>query len=443
MLAPTVLMRPERSDGFTGGRLAAEVAAELRAMGWTASTRELPPYPSHTPETGSAVFVEIAGRARPLALAETWRVAAYPPLTLPRSKWEWLPTRPAVPPRAIAEGLGGIARSWESTPEQIGVLDVLFAALEGLPPVEGGWRALLLERVWIGVERGLDRGPDVARIEIEGHDIVLSWGTREPARRPLRTRADLDRALPELAAGAAAYLEEVDAFLDRRRRLEAFVERLCVELGTRHLPPVGAWRLDPERGFQSSLARPRAWLRWGGDGYGSAFDVSDDSEDAVRIDGVAFPRGTPLAAIADHVAAQSRRAPDFWLRNGARYRLKKPLHGLEAGAVVHYRALTGTTPNWDYEEFVSGEGKTLALGGPSSPDGDVLGHLEDWFQPLDDYWALLAPEKATERRIASLVAISRELLTHGAFEAAEARRQEASTLDPGRSAPIWTRSEEG
>jgi tetratricopeptide (TPR) repeat protein len=64
------------ADDFQGAAIAAAVVARLRAAGVAASIRELPPWPSRTPEVGTAICVDIAGAPRPIALAETWGVRA-------------------------------------------------------------------------------------------------------------------------------------------------------------------------------------------------------------------------------------------------------------------------------------------------------------------------------------------------------------------------------
>jgi hypothetical protein len=418
--------------------VASELARTLTDRGLPASVRPLPPWPSTTPNSGEAIIVDVAGAPRPIALVEWSKVTAYAPPWIGEGRWaaQTVGGRWVMPVQEIAAGLVDLAHKWSREPEALGLLDVVFTLLDTLPAVDGGWRALVLDReAWIGVERGRLRWPAPLRLDVR-REIEIAHTPPPPdveRRWSARTRADLDRDRPVIEGRATALMAWCEHFVEEKRALEKFAGQVCVELAKTHLPPAGQWSVWTAS-IISTRERPSAWIQWEG---GLTHITTDDAGHGV-VDGATYPDDTTMTALANAIAARAHA--QFVLRPGELYRLRQPLRGYLAGDVLRFIETVDIRPNdTPYHRF---EAADPHLGrGPSHVDGNrgyhglglsevdpedarITNALPDWFEHVVD------PVTARARRIDALAAAAKLLLAHKELDAAEARLQEALALDP-------------
>jgi hypothetical protein len=415
---------------------ASELARALTDRGLAAAVRSLPPWPSATSNVGDAITVELAGRPRPLALVEWWKVTAVGPPSLSEARWA-IQERESVPWQDIVATLVDLAARWAEKPEALGLLDVVFALFEALPATDGGWRAHVLDReVWLGVQRDRLRWPAPLRIDVRrGMDIMHD--PPGPGRRrtwSIVTRDDFERDRAEIVACVAAHHAWCERFVAEKRALEKFADRVCVELGKTHLPPAGHWHVDAPSVFAfSTRDRPVAWICWDG----GRTHITTDEDGRGVVDGVTYPDDTPMAALADVIAGKARTC--FDLRIGELYRLKQARGGLLAGDVLRFRRSGEVHDGSGFYELETADphlgrgdslldGRTrfrgLTLYDADPEDARVVQSPGDWFTPVVD------PAARNARHVESLVGVGKHLLDHGEIDAGDARFQAALAVDP-------------
>jgi tetratricopeptide (TPR) repeat protein len=437
------------ADGFQGAAVAAAVVARLEERGLKASSRALLPWPSLTPEVGVVIFLEIASVARAIAVASTWHVHPFGPPGIARPTWTWgmeaFPNAapPRIPDEAIADGLASLAARWAHEEASLGLLDVTYALIDALPPVDGGWRVYVNDHdAWMGVERGARRWPSLLQVRAAGQslEVVVFGGPPDGEKRwRVRLRSDFERVKEEIAACVARLLVCCLEFVAQRQLLETFADRLTIELGTAHVPPAGHWRVRAHgTDLFSAGARPSLRIEWGDEQiYGASTLTLDDTNHLVA-DGVAYADDTPMVTLTGAIATTATRA--CVLRAGARYRLRKDLGGYRAGDVLRFLRAESIRPDdtlyYAFEalppavgpEHVDGMRRYYGLGlsEVSADDAGVMNAMQDWFECIEDE---LEPAKARARRVDALAAVGRHLREHGAIEAALVRFVEALTLD--------------
>jgi hypothetical protein len=420
--------------------VASEIAQALAGKGLQASVRSLPPWPSATPNPGEAIVVDIAGEPRPIALVEWAKVTAYGPPSMSEGRWAAESRRRSpwvMPVPEIVSGLHELAKKWSRDPEALGVLELVFTLLDGLPPIEGGYRAQLIEReAWIGVERGGLRWPAFARIDLR-RGIELIHAPPPPAqasRWSPRTRADLRRDREAIATSFGALDAWCQRFVAEKRALDRFAGLACVELARAHLPPWGAWTIAaPAVSMFSTRDRPAAFVQWDG----GMTRIATDDAGHLTVDGATFRDDTPMTTLAETIAAKARTS--FTFQPGQVYRLRRPLEGLLAGDLLRFRRSGETHDCAGFYEFEAVDprlprgsrlvdGATgfrgLALYESDAAHALVLQSPGDWFELVVD------AQIARAAHVDALVAAARVLLEADVVDDAEVRLREALALDP-------------
>jgi hypothetical protein len=289
--------------------LASDIARMLTERGFVASARPLPPWPSKSPNASEIVLVDLAGQPRPIAAVEWERVTSCGPPGMYGGSWtveyryrdQWF-----MPMPDIAAGLVDLAQKWSREPEAIGLLDVVLALMDALPPVDGGWRPRVSgHEAWLGVERGALRWPEFLRIEVR-REVLLAHVPPPPgieSRWFPRTRAELAGDVPGIVACVAEQLRWCERFVEERRALEKFAALVCAELVRAHPPPSGQWSMPAPPVSQFTVRdRPGASIQWNG---GTIHVTTDDAGRAV-VDGVTYPDDTTMTALAEAIAKRVR-----------------------------------------------------------------------------------------------------------------------------------------
>ncbi len=304
-----VMSTPGLSCAVARDPLASDVARMLTDRGLVASARPLPSWPSKSPNASEIVVVDVAGEPRPIAVVDWAHVTSYGPPWMYGGSWvvehkwrdQWI-----MPMQDIAAGLADLAQKWSREPEAIGLLDVVLALMDALPPVDGGWRPLVSgHEGWLGVERAALRWPEFLRIDVR-REVLIAHVPPPPgveSRWFPRTRAELGGDVPAIVACMADQLKWCEHFVEERRALEKFAALLCAELARAHPPPSGPWSVPAPHVSQFTVHdRPGASIQWDG---GTSHITTDDAGRAV-VDGVTYPDATTMTALAEAIAERSR-----------------------------------------------------------------------------------------------------------------------------------------